>query len=296
MRTLVLGGLGMLGHKVAETFQYHCETWATVRSYNDVTLANQCLPGVQIYSGVDALDFSSIERAIDEIQPSIVVNCIGIIKQDALAYDPTTSIEVNALLPHRLANICNKHNRRLIHISTDCVFNGSQGNYLESSFADANDLYGRTKLLGEIHHEGGLTLRTSIIGPELRSSRSLLDWFLSQTGTANGYTRAIFSGLTTPELSRVIVQCATDWKHLSGLYHVSAQPITKFDLLTLVKAHYCLATEIQPQDEPVIDRSLDSTRFQETTGYRPPSWDEMVSELAALPQSGLIGERYVSSR
>lgn len=286
----------MLGHKVAETFQHHCETWATVRNSNDVTLATEHLPGVQIYSGVDALDFSSIERAIDEIQPSIVVNCIGIIKQDALAYDPTTSIEVNALLPHRLANICNKGNRRLIHISTDCVFSGSQGNYTESSFPDAHDLYGRTKFLGEINHEGALTLRTSIIGPELRSSRSLLDWFLSQTGTANGYTRAIFSGLTTPELSRVIVRCATDWSHLSGLYQVSAQPINKFDLLTLAKSHYGLDIEIQPKDEPAIDRSLDSTRFKEATGYRPPSWGEMVSELAALPQSGLLGEKYVSSR
>lgn len=286
----------MLGHKVAETFQHHCETWVTVRNSKDVTLAEQHLTKVQIYPGVDAMDFNSIERAIDEIQPSVVINCIGVIKQDALAYDPITSIEVNALLPHRLVNICNKGNRRLIHISTDCVFSGSEGGYTEASFPDANDLYGRTKLLGEIHHDGGLTLRTSIIGPELKSSRSLLDWFLSQSGSTNGYTRAIFSGLTTLELSRVIVRCATDWNHLSGLYHVSAQPINKFDLLTLVKSHYRLNIEIHPKDELVIDRSLDSTRFQEASGYRPPSWDEMVSELAALPQSGSLGENYVSSR
>jgi dTDP-4-dehydrorhamnose reductase len=286
----------MLGHQVAHRFQQDCETWVTVRNSNDVSFAESNLPGVQIYPGVDALDFDSIQRAIEEIQPTVVINCIGIIKQDALAYDPTTSIQVNALLPHKLAQICNKQNCRLIHISTDCVFSGKDGNYSETSFPDANDLYGRTKFLGEIHHEGGLTLRTSIIGPELRSARSLLDWFLSQIGSTSGYTRAIFSGLTTLELSRVIHQCATEWTQLSGLYQVSAQPINKFDLLTLVKARYGLNIEIQPKDEPVIDRSLDSTRFQETTGYRPPSWDEMVSELAAMPQTGSLGAKYVPSR
>lgn len=285
----------MLGHKTAQKFQEHCETWATVRSSEDVPLASAHLPGVQIYPGVDASNFDSIRSAICEIQPTVIVNCIGIIKQDALAYDPTSSIEINALLPHKIASLSKAIGSKLIHVSTDCVFDGAKGNYQESDQPDANDLYGRTKFLGEIHHEGGLTLRTSIIGPEIRSSRSLLDWFLSQSESTNGYTCAIFSGLTTLELSRVIYRCTTDWSHLSGLYQVSADPINKFDLLSLVKARYALDIEIQAKSEPVIDRSLDSTRFREATGYQPPSWDEMVSELAAMPRQR-IGGSYVSAR
>lgn len=285
----------MLGHMVANEFQKHCETWATVRNSDEVLLASEYLPGTQIYPGVDASNFDSIKSAIDEIQPTVIVNCIGIIKQDALAYDPTASIEINALLPHRIASLSKAIGSKFIHISTDCVFDGAKGSYLESDVPNASDLYGRTKFLGEIHHEGGLTLRTSIIGPELRSSRSLLDWFLSQSGTTNGYTKAVFSGLTTLELSRVVYQCATEWSHLSGLYQVSAAPINKFDLLSLVKARYGLDIEIQAKDEPVIDRSLDSTRFREATGYQPPSWDEMVSELAALPHQR-NGGSYVSAR
>lgn len=285
----------MLGHKAAQKFQEYCETWATVRSSEDVSLASDHLSGVQIYPGVDASNFDSIRSAINEIQPTVIVNCIGIIKQDALAYDPTASIEINALLPHRIASLSKAIGSKFIHISTDCVFDGAKGSYLESDVPNASDLYGRTKFLGEVNSESGLTLRTSIIGPEIRSSRSLLDWFLSQTGTTNGYTKAVFSGLTTLELSRVVYRCATEWSHLSGLYQVSADPINKFDLLSLVKARYGLDIEIQAKDEPVIDRSLDSTRFREATGYQPPSWNEMVSELAALPHQR-NGGSYVSAR
>lgn len=296
MRALILGGLGMLGHQVAQRFLTRGETWATVRRSDDIGLASEILPGVQIYPGVDALNFESIQAAIREIQPTVVVNCIGIIKQDALADDPSIAIEVNALLPHRIATVCEEVDARLIHISTDCVFSGTSGSYLETDSSDANDLYGRSKFLGEIHRPTALTLRTSIIGPELRSSRSLLDWFLGQTGTVSGYTRAVFSGLTTLELSRVILRCTTDWTQLGGLYHVSAAPINKYELLSLVKTHFGVSTEIQANDEPVIDRSLDSTRFQVATGYQPPSWDEMVIELAALPQTAPTGGIYVSSR
>lgn len=295
MRALVLGGLGMLGHKTAQKFQMHCETWATVRSSEDVSLAGEHLAAVRIYPGVDASNFDSIRSAINEIQPTVIVNCIGIIKQDALAYDPTASIEINALLPHRIASLSKAIGSKFIHVSTDCVFDGGKGSYLESDVPNASDLYGRTKFLGEVNSESGLTLRTSIIGPEIRSSRSLLDWFLTQAGTTNGYTKAVFSGLTTLELSRVIYRCATEWNHLSGLYQVSADPINKFDLLSLVKARYGLDIEIQAKDEPVIDRSLDSTRFREATGYQPPSWNEMVSELAALPHQR-NGGSYVSAR
>ena len=286
----------MLGHQVARQFQLRGETWATVRKSDDLGRATEVLNGVQIYPGVDAMSFDSIVAALHEIRPTVVVNCIGIIKQDSLAEDPTVAIEVNALLPHRIAAVCDAVSAKLIHVSTDCVFSGRKGGYTESDVADATDLYGRSKYLGEVHRAPHLTLRTSIIGPELRTSRSLLDWFLALRGTVHGFNRAIFSGLTTPEMSRVIVNCATNWQHLTGLYQVSAAPINKFELLSLVKSHFGLLTDIQAKSELVIDRSLDSTRFQAITGYRPPSWDEMIAELAALPHHASTGGIYVSSR
>ncbi len=295
MKILVLGGLGMLGHQVCRQFARTHETWCTVRSDRDIELVAEHLPGVSALASVDAMNFGSVEAALEQIRPAVVINCIGIIKQDGLAKNPIPSITVNALFPHLLARKCSEIAARLIHISTDCVFSGSGFMYKESDPPDCTDLYGRSKFLGEVHTENALTIRTSIIGPEIRSTRSLLDWFLSQHGQVRGYTGAIFSGLTTYELSRVISRCATDWTELSGLYQVSADPISKFDLLNMVKNKLNKDIQIDPCDTPMIDRSLDSSRFRGATGYRPPSWDEMVSELAIHYIQAPIGGIHVSA-
>lgn len=295
MRVLVLGGLGMLGHQLARTLSKQGETWATVRAHSDLELAGECLSGVSVFPGVDALRFETVAAALDEVRPDAIVNCIGIIKQDQLAKRPIPSIRINSLFPHLVSEYCQYKSIRFVHISTDCVFSGLKGNYEESDIPDANDLYGRTKHLGEVSSPD-LTLRTSIIGPELRTSRSLLDWFTSQEGKVNGYTKAIFSGLTTLELSRVIARVLHEWEGLAGLYHLSADPISKHDLLGLVRDSFNLPMTIEPSDTLQIDRSLNSTRFKTITGYQPPSWPEMVGELAPIYSQKIAGGNYVITR
>jgi dTDP-4-dehydrorhamnose reductase len=202
------------------------------------------------------------------------------VKQRSSAAEAIPSLEINALLPHRLAIVCREIGARLVHISTDCVFSGRKGKYRESDPSDAEDLYGRTKYLGEVHEPNCITLRTSMVGLELSRKKSLLEWFLAQRGTIRGYRNAIFSGFTTIELARIVEMLLTRFPQASGLYHLSSTPISKFDLLTLVKERLALPVEIVPYEDFRCDRSLDSSRFQSEFGYRAPEWPAMVDELA----------------
>jgi dTDP-4-dehydrorhamnose reductase len=197
------------------------------------------------------------------------------------AGDPLPALAMNALLPHRVAAICRAVGARFIHISTDCVFSGRKGNYVESDPSDAEDVYGRTKFLGEVQGPHAITLRTSIIGQELKNRLGLVEWFLAQTGTIQGYRKAMYSGFTTDELSRIILQHVIPDPGLHGMYHVSSEPVSKFDLLLLAKQAYGKEIEILPEDRFVCDRTLDSARFREATGYVPPAWAEMVRGMAA---------------
>ena len=183
---------------------------------------------------------------------------------------------INALLPHRLARLCEVTGARLVHMGTDCVFSGAKGMYTEADASDAKDLYGRSKYLGEVDYPHAITLRTSIIGHELNGSRSLVGWFLAQEGSVKGFKRAIFSGLPTVEIARLIRDYVIPYPDLHGLYHVSAEPINKFDLLTLVANHYGKSIDILRDETFVIDRSLDSTRFRAVTGFHPAPWDELI--------------------
>jgi dTDP-4-dehydrorhamnose reductase len=208
-----------------------------------------------------------------------VINCVGLVKQLADANDPLQAVPINTLLPHRLAALCKATGARLVHISTDCVFSGEKGGYRESDFPDAYDLYGRSKLLGEVDYPHAITLRTSIIGRELSGHRSLVGWFLAQQGTVQGFTGAIFSGLPTMELARVINEYVLPRPDLHGLYHVATQPINKYDLLKLVAKTYGKDTEIVPSDRLTIDRSLNADRFREATGYVAPEWSVLVQNM-----------------
>jgi dTDP-4-dehydrorhamnose reductase len=207
------------------------------------------------------------------VRPGVVVNCIGLVKQLAAADDPLQALPINSLLPHRLAWLCSLIGARLVHISTDCVFNGRKGGYRETDPSDAEDLYGRSKFLGEVAYSHTITLRTSII------AHGLVAWFLSQNGRVKGYRRAIFSGLPTVELSRVVRDVVLPRSDLAGLYHVAAAPIAKFDLLTIVAAAYGTDAVIDPDDSVVIDRSLDAGRFRQATGYVAPPWPELVARM-----------------
>jgi dTDP-4-dehydrorhamnose reductase len=281
-RLLVVGGGGMLGHKLWQRARQRMETWATVRTITPALEALGLADPSRTLTGIDVSRPEALDDVLDRARPDVVVNCVGIIKQLAAAKDPVASIRINALHPHLLARVCAARGCRLIHISTDCVFDGTLGGYREEDLPTATDLYGRSKALGEVTSPGALTLRTSIIGRELSGTSGLVEWFLSRRGgVADGYTKAIFSGLTTAELSDTILRVIDDHASLDGLYHVSAAPIDKFALLTLLDRSYGAGVTLTPRDTPAIDRSLDSRRFREVTGITPPPWDALIAEMAA---------------
>jgi dTDP-4-dehydrorhamnose reductase len=228
---------------------------------------------------VDAFHFNSLINALATVKPEVVVNCIGIVKQSHLAADPVMSISINALLPQRLAVVCRLAGIRLIHMSTDCVFDGVRGNYREEDPANALDIYGRTKALGEVASAGCLTVRTSIICHELRGKLGLLEWFLAQKDQVRGFTRAIFSGFPMITFAKMMAAHLLDDPGLLGLYHISSSPIAKYDLLQLVAQQYGKKINITADDSLKVDRSLDSSAFRKITGYAPPSWPEMVAEM-----------------
>ncbi|PKN76283.1 MAG: NAD(P)-dependent oxidoreductase [Deltaproteobacteria bacterium HGW-Deltaproteobacteria-10] len=281
-RILILGGTGMLGHLLLRYLSEHPEydVFATARSLSGMEkhFPNDLLARFRTDS-VDASYFESIIRTFASVQPDIVINCIGLIKQLPLADDPLTAITVNALLPHRISLISHTAGTRVIHISTDCVFDGVKGMYTENDRSNAEDLYGRTKFLGEVAYPHCVTLRTSIIGHELKGGYGLIEWFLAQKQNVHGFRKAIYSGFPTIELARIICDYVLPNPDLSGVYHVSSESISKYDLLRLVAAQYGKAIEIEPYDDFVQDRSLDSTVFRERTGYRPPPWEKLVEMM-----------------
>lgn len=284
MRLLLLGAAGMLGHKLLQVLSARLSIIGTVRGNVAEYRYHPVLSPDILKGHIDASDISTVEKVIEECEPDVVINCIGIVKQLPAAHDPLQSIAINALFPHQLAHICQQRGIRLIHISTDCVFSGQKGYYHEDDFADADDLYGRTKYLGEVDYENALTLRTSIIGRELGTSHGLIEWFLGQDGgTVSGYTNAIFSGLTTNALSDVIATIITDYPEMRGVWHVASEPISKYDLLKLVKTVYNLSIEIQPDNSVVIDRSLNGSRLRENTNIIIPSWQTMIEQMHQDP-------------
>jgi len=280
MRILVIGGDGMLGHQLCRHMKAKHIVGVTLRRPLEGHPHRALFGGLQAYGGIDVRDAQAMGDVVRAFAPDAVVNAAGVVKQRGEAADAIHSIEVNGLFPHRLAEICRAAGAYLIHYSTDCVFSGRKGGYREDDLPDPVDLYGRSKLVGELDAAGCITLRTSMIGVELDRKTGLLEWFLRQKGKAPGYRRAIFSGLTTPEQARVAELVLDQKPRRSGIYHLSAEPITKFDLLCLVARHYGLDTRVVPDDSVVIDRSLDGTRFRADFAYRPPAWSEMIAELA----------------
>ena len=280
MRILVLGGDGMLGHELFFELRSRHEARVTLRQPLAAYSSRGLFTADNAFGGIDARVAGAVEQVIAQFRPQVLVNAIGIVKQRPESDDAIVSIEVNSLMPHRLASACRALGARVIHLSTDCVFTGEKGRYSETDRPDAVDLYGRSKLLGELAGEGCLTLRTSMIGLGLYRKTSLVDWFLAQKGRVQGYRHAVFSGLTTRELSRVIALVIEKHPQASGLYHLSAAPISKLELLTKLRERLRSSVDIVPADEPRIDRSLDSTRFRRVFAYAPPSWDSMLDELA----------------
>jgi dTDP-4-dehydrorhamnose reductase len=279
VKILVLGASGMLGHTV---LRYLAQSpghsvVGSVRSERARQLLPEGLHGQIVCA--PSVDTDSLVQLLDRVRPQVVVNCVGVVKQLAEADDPLAAIPVNSLLPHRLLRVCKLAGARVVHFSTDCVFSGAKGMYREVDSADATDLYGRSKLLGELNDTVALTLRLSVIGPELDGAHGLLGWFLSQRGHTRGFRRAIFSGVTTVELARVLRDFVLPRPELRGVLHLAADPISKYELLTLIARIYGVAIDIEPDDKLVIDRSLDSRLFRQLTGYVAPSWPELISVM-----------------
>ncbi len=271
----------MLGSAVFKQFSFDSafQTWGTLRNSGGRRHFSEPLHG-QLINNVDVLDQDALVNVLARIRPDIVINCVGLIKQLADAKDPLSALPINAMLPHRLAKLCGLAGARLIHVSTDCVFSGRKGMYTEADLSDAEDLYGKSKFIGELHKvPHAITLRTSIIGHELGTNFSLIDWFLSQSGPVKGYEKAIFSGLPTVELARVMKDYVIPNPGLHGLYHVSVEPIDKLSLLRLVAEVYGHQIQIIPDEQVCIDRSLDSSRFRQAAGYLPPAWPELVKMM-----------------
>ena len=274
----------MLGHKLAQIYKDRFETWATVRSASTNFSQLGIFNPNRLLGGVDAFRFDSIIHAVEQVHPEIVINCIGIIKQSPAIQDTLGAIQTNSMLPQRLAILCQLARARLIHISTDCVFSGRKGNYTEDDVSDAEDSYGRTKFLGEVTKSGCLTLRTSIIGRELNSSFGLVEWFLSQRGgRVKGFTKAIYTGFTTQALATVIESLIVNYPELEGVYNVSSNPITKYDLLRIMNDAFKTNIAIDTDDNVTIDRSLDSSRFRNETGFKPKEWQEMINKMVEDP-------------
>lgn len=282
MRILVLGGDGMLGHRLLKHLSQNHDVRVTLRRGPSEYERYELFDEGNSYYGVEVLDRDAVTEVLADFRPEAVVNAVGIVKQRGAAKEAIPSLEINSLLPHRLALLCRAAGARLVHVSTDCVFSGRKGNYALEDVPDAEDLYGRTKLLGEVAEPGAITLRTSIIGLELSRKTGLVEWFLAQKGGIRGFKEAIYTGLTTAELSRVVERVLTEHPDLYGVWQVASAPINKHELL--VRLSEILGredVEITPDDAVKIDRSLSGVAFEGATGYHAPGWDEMLQELGA---------------
>ena len=277
LKLLVLGGNGMVGHVLLNNLKNFHEVKATLKNKkeNYINLNND-----DYFDKVNLLNFSSVKEIIIKFNPEIIINAAGITKQRINEYEPSQVIIINSIFPHKLAKFCHNMNIRLIHLSTDCVFSGKKGFYGIEDKPDAEDLYGKSKIDGEIKYPNTLTLRKSTIGFELDNKKGLLEWLIKQSGEINGFTNAIYSGVTSLELSRIILFIIENKKNLEGIYHVSSKPIDKYTLLKKLKDKFRLnSVSIKPYKDFTCDRSLDGKDFIKKTGYQIPDWDEMIDNL-----------------
>jgi dTDP-4-dehydrorhamnose reductase len=280
LKVLVLGASGLIGSTMFRVLNEN-KNWDVFGTVRD-SAVKSFFPdsiGAKLLVGVDVEYQDSLARVLLQIRPDVVVNCVGLTKHKAEVHDPLVSIPINTLMPHRLAVLCQLAGARLIHISTDCVFSGESGGYVETDSTDAQDVYGKSKALGEVQYPHTVTLRTSTIGHELQTQYGLLNWFLSQEVQCKGYARAYFSGLPTVVFAQIVRDIVIPDSGLSGLYHIAAKSISKFDLLKLIAKEYGKAIDIVRDDKFVIDRSLNAQRFQSATGYIAPEWPALIKTM-----------------
>ena len=286
MKILILGGSGMLGHQLYRHFRDRHEVKVTLRqplaAYTKFALFHE----QDVYDRFDIRDQDALIAMLADFKPDAIINAVGLIKHRPSKLDVVKNLEMNALFPHRLSLLAKAVGARVVHLSTDCVFNGKRGGYAEQDMSDAEDVYGKTKFLGELHDENAITLRTSIIGFELENKASLLEWVISQAGNhIKGFTQAIYTGFTTNEMARVIERVLLYYPNHSGLYQVASDVINKYDLLCMINQKFKLDLVVEPTPDFCCDRSLLGERFCSDFEYAPPSWDSMIGELAEIYQT-----------
>jgi dTDP-4-dehydrorhamnose reductase len=280
MKVLIIGATGMLGYSLFSNLTEYSEldVYGTVRNIKGKEQFFIDYPN-KIIEGVEIDNIYNVENIISNLKPDVVINCIGLIKQHDIAKQHINAISINSLLPHQLASICTRLDAKFIHFSTDCIFSGKKGGYLENDIPDAIDLYGKSKCLGEVDYSPHLTLRTSIIGHELSSRVSLIDWFLSQENKTKGFSKAIFSGLPTCVIAKLLAEYILPKTEITGLYQLSVDPIDKYSLLTLVAGVYNKEIEIEDSKTLVIDRSLNSDRLQQLINFKVPTWEALITDM-----------------
>jgi len=284
-RILILGGTGTLGHKLWQVLSAkYPETFVSVRKNKGFYYKCDLFSGTNVIDGLDLRDFSHLSHVLDDLNPSVIVNSAGVTLRSKEALDRNSAISINSLLPHRLAEWCSRAGARLIHFSTVCVFDGKRGSYTEDDLPDARDLYGVTKALGDVNAPCALTLRSSFIGREIFAGTELLEWFLAQNGkTIKGFRKALYTGLTTNKLAEVVGNLIKNHPQINGLYHVSSETISKYEMLLMMKEAYKLDVEIVPEEGFEMKRNLRGERFERATGFVCPPWRQLMAEMAADP-------------
>ena len=290
MKILVLGASGMTGNALFRELSKdrNRDVIGTVRSPSYLQFFTE-KQAKNLITNIDLARLENIHDIYSQLRPDVVINCIGIIKQIIPFVDTEQLFSINSLLPRQLCALAHDYKSRLIHVSTDCIFNGKKGNYSETDICDADDAYGKSKYLGELDQSHCVTLRTSIIGHELNSRNGLLEWFLSQHESCNAYRNAVFSGLPVVVFANVIADIIIPTVSLTGIYNIAANPISKFDLLSTIADIYNKDIKIIPVEEPVIDRSLNPDKFKQATGYVAPEWPDMIEAM----HNDYMGIRYV---
>lgn len=281
MRILILGGNGMIGHMMYKVLsKYHHDTWVLFKkNYNNI-IENNLFNKDKVIDNFNLCDFTNLNNILENLNPDIIINAAGITIRRGIELDISTSIIINSALPHFLNHWVLKNDKRLIHFSTDCVFSGKDGYYSEISIPDSIDIYGRTKTLGEINSNNSLTIRSSMIGRELENKTELFEWYLSQKNNIiKGYTNAIYSGITTNRMAHYILQIINYFPNMCGLFNVSSYSIPKYELLKIFNNLFKINIIIEPDESYHSNKSLDSSKFYDYTGFIKPNWEELVTDL-----------------
>tara|TARA_B100000989_G_C19515946_1_gene461651 strand:- start:1430 stop:2311 length:882 start_codon:yes stop_codon:yes gene_type:complete len=280
MRILILGGSGMLGHTFFKVWKANSEVKVTLRKRLEDYEHNQIFGIGEYFEGIDLRRLDTLRDVIISYKPDCIVNCSGVTKQICNEFNQEDVFTLNALLPHKLAGLCDNFGTRLIQLSTDCIYSGKKGNYNESDISDAEDLYGKSKYQGELNKTNSLTLRKSSIGLELGNKHGLVEWFLNQKGSILGFDKAIYSGFSSIHLAGLIESIIFDSPDLQGIYNIASKPISKYYLLSSLQERIDnFELDIIRDDKIKIDRSLNPSKFLEQTNLKFPSWEKMLDDL-----------------